>query len=175
MDGLEYFFGTGDGTLSTWHSPADLDLDHDGTLDAVALDFDGDGLRDDAMWDTDADGVADRAMLDLDDDGIAETGSAYAVGVTTDGSYYVGKFIGGVLTFLQDWTSTGNLYTDGTPNVVSITIAGNALTVVLNGALTWTGSDSDVAGGGRVGFLPYTNSSDPTTHYFDNVSVAPPA
>jgi len=73
MDGLEYFFGTGDGPLTTWHSPADLDLDGDGALDAVALDFDGDGLVDDAMADTDGDGRADRAVLDLDDDGRPET------------------------------------------------------------------------------------------------------
>ena len=72
MDALEYFFGTGDGATSTWHSPADLDLDGDGVLDAVALDFDGDGLFDDAMWDSDGDGVADRAVLDLDDDGVPE-------------------------------------------------------------------------------------------------------
>ncbi|WP_454164206.1 hypothetical protein [Gordonia iterans] len=73
---LEYSFGTGDGELSTWHSPAGLDLDGDGTLDAVALDFDGDGRTDDAMWDSDGDGVADRAVLDLDDDGVPETAFA---------------------------------------------------------------------------------------------------
>lgn len=73
VDSLEYFFGTGDGALSTWHSPADLDLDGDGVPDAVALDFDGDGLIDDAMWDTDGDGIADRVVLDLDDDGIGGT------------------------------------------------------------------------------------------------------
>lgn len=67
MEGLEYFFGTGDGELSTWHSPADLDLDGDGVADAVALDFDGDGLIDDAMWDSDGDGIADRVVLDLND------------------------------------------------------------------------------------------------------------
>lgn len=72
MEGIDYFFGTGDGELSTWHSPADLDLDGDGTADAVALDFDGDGLIDDAMWDSDGDGVADRVVLDLDDDGRCE-------------------------------------------------------------------------------------------------------
>ncbi|GAA3949041.1 hypothetical protein [Gordonia caeni] len=72
MDALEYFFGTGDGATSTWHSPADLDLNGDGVLDAVALDFDGDGRIDDAMWDSDGDGVADRAVLDLDDDGVPE-------------------------------------------------------------------------------------------------------
>ncbi|WOC12259.1 hypothetical protein [Gordonia sp. MP11Mi] len=74
MDGvIEYGFGTGDDEMSSWRSPADLDFDGDGAMDAVALDFDGDGLVDDAMWDVDGDGVADRSVLDLDDDGIPET------------------------------------------------------------------------------------------------------
>ena len=72
METIEYFFGTGEGEPTSWHSPADLDLDSDGHLDAVALDFDGDGLIDDAMWDSDGDGVADRSVLDLDDDGTPE-------------------------------------------------------------------------------------------------------
>lgn len=72
METIEYFFGTGDGALNTWTSPADLDCDGDGILDAVALDFDGDGLIDDALWDSDGDGVADHAVLDLDDDGNPE-------------------------------------------------------------------------------------------------------
>ncbi|QRY62303.1 hypothetical protein JVX90_18285 [Gordonia sp. PDNC005] len=66
---IEYGFGTGDGDLSSWRSPADLDLSGDGLFDAVALDFDGDGRVDDAMWDSDGDGVADRSALDLDDNG----------------------------------------------------------------------------------------------------------
>lgn len=73
VEGIEYFFGTGDGALSTWHSPADADLDGDGVLDAVSLDFDGDGLTDDVMWDSDGDGRADRVVLDLNDDGTPET------------------------------------------------------------------------------------------------------
>ncbi|MGO3325624.1 hypothetical protein [Gordonia sp. (in: high G+C Gram-positive bacteria)] len=73
MDGvIEYVFGAGDGSTSTWLSAADLDLDGDGVMDAVSLDFDGDGIADDAMADTDADGVADRSALDLDDDGVPE-------------------------------------------------------------------------------------------------------
>lgn len=73
MDGvIEYAFGTGDGEMSSWRSPADLDLDGDGVFDAVALDFDGDGFADDAMWDSDGDAHADRSVLDLDDDGVPE-------------------------------------------------------------------------------------------------------
>lgn len=60
---IEYGFGTGDGHVSVWHSPADLDLGGAGVLDAVLLDFDGDGLVDDAMWDSDGDGVADTVVL----------------------------------------------------------------------------------------------------------------
>lgn len=69
---IEYFFGPGDGSRTTWHSAADLDIDGDGVREAVALDFDGDGRADDAMVDIDADGVADMSALDLDDDGVCE-------------------------------------------------------------------------------------------------------
>lgn len=69
---IEYVFGTGDGTVSRWSSPTDLDLDSDGTPDAVSVDFDGDGRSDDALWDVDGDGRADIAALDLDDDGRPE-------------------------------------------------------------------------------------------------------
>ncbi|WP_235686870.1 hypothetical protein [Tomitella gaofuii] len=62
---ITYAFGTGDGEVTEWTSPADLDVDGDGAVDAVALDFDGDGLIDDAMWDADSDGVADTTCLDV--------------------------------------------------------------------------------------------------------------
>lgn len=61
---ITYAFGTGDGELTEWISPADLDADGDGAVDAVLLDFDGDGLIDDAMWDADGDGAADTVRLD---------------------------------------------------------------------------------------------------------------
>lgn len=66
---IDYFFGTGTGPVTHWHSTADTDVDGDGTPDAVRLDFDGDGLRDDAMWDSTGDGIADVVALDLTDDG----------------------------------------------------------------------------------------------------------
>ncbi|MGC4960761.1 hypothetical protein [Gordonia sp. DT101] len=66
---IDYLFGTGDGHTTSWVSVADVDLDGDGTPDAVRLDFDGDGRRDDAMWDIDGDGTADVAAIDADDDG----------------------------------------------------------------------------------------------------------
>ncbi|MFZ2172551.1 MAG: hypothetical protein WAW17_00685 [Rhodococcus sp. (in: high G+C Gram-positive bacteria)] len=66
MNPLEYSFGTGFDTPTTWFSPADLDLGAPGGLDAVRLDLDGDGLLDDAMWDVDGDGVTDHSVLDYD-------------------------------------------------------------------------------------------------------------
>jgi hypothetical protein len=71
MTQIEYVFGTGDGVVHTWSSPADLDLSGYGA-DAVRLDFDGSGYADDAMWDSDGDGVADIVALDLDHDGILD-------------------------------------------------------------------------------------------------------
>ncbi|WP_067648810.1 hypothetical protein [Nocardia harenae] len=70
MSEIEYVFGTGDGAVHGWSSPADLSLG--GALDAVRLDFDGDGLLDDALWDADRDGVAELAALDLTDDGVLD-------------------------------------------------------------------------------------------------------
>jgi hypothetical protein len=69
---IEYLFGAGDGTTSTWTSVADLTLGG-GTPDAVRLDFDGDGFDDDALWDRDHDGRADCSALDLDDDGAPDS------------------------------------------------------------------------------------------------------
>ncbi|MFC9893283.1 hypothetical protein ACFVMC_06295 [Nocardia sp. NPDC127579] len=72
MSDIEYVFGTGDGELHVWSSPADLELANTGTVDAVQLDFDGDGLLDDALWDTRGAGSADVAGLDLNDDGVLD-------------------------------------------------------------------------------------------------------
>jgi hypothetical protein len=75
MPDIEYRFGTGHGDPHVHHTQANVDVNHDGVADGVALDFDGDGRVDDVMWDSDGDGVADTALLDLNDDGKAE--SAY--------------------------------------------------------------------------------------------------
>ena len=61
---MEYCLGDADGSATMWTAAPDLDVDGDGSLDAVGLDFDGDGLLDDAMADLDGDGLADHAVLD---------------------------------------------------------------------------------------------------------------
>jgi hypothetical protein len=70
---MDYCLGGDDGSASMWSRPADLDLDGDGTFDAIGLDLDGDGLRDDALADLDGDGLADHGVLDIDNDGTPES------------------------------------------------------------------------------------------------------
>ncbi len=60
---MEYCFGD-NGVAEMWDAPPNVDLDGDGTLEAIGLDFDGDGFRDDALADLDGDGMADHAVLD---------------------------------------------------------------------------------------------------------------
>jgi hypothetical protein len=61
---MDYCLGD-QGAATMWSGPPDVDLDGDGTPEAIGLDFDGDGLRDDALADLDGDGVADHAVLDV--------------------------------------------------------------------------------------------------------------
>ena len=77
---MDYCLDVGDGTASLWAGAPDIDLDGDGSLDAVRIDLDGDGIFDDVLSDADDDGLAGHAALDLDDDG--RPGTA----VTDDGS-----------------------------------------------------------------------------------------
>jgi hypothetical protein len=61
---MEYCLGDMDGSATMWTADPNIDLDGDGSLDAVGLDFDGDGLLDDAMADLDGDGLADHMVRD---------------------------------------------------------------------------------------------------------------
>ncbi|MGW5572151.1 hypothetical protein ACWEVD_13180 [Nocardia thailandica] len=72
MNEIDYVFGTGDGTVTTWSGIADLSLADPAVPDAIWLDFDGAGPPDDALWDSDRDGVADVAALDTDGDGVLD-------------------------------------------------------------------------------------------------------
>src|SRR5882724_4379713 len=69
---MEYCLGDADGSATMWTADPNIDVDGDGSLEAVGLDFDGDGLLDDAMADLDGDGLADHVALDLDNDGHPE-------------------------------------------------------------------------------------------------------
>jgi hypothetical protein len=70
---MDYCLSGDNGAAAIWHGQPDLDLDHDGRLDAFGLDLDGDGLNDDAMADFDGDGIADHAVLNIDNDGAPES------------------------------------------------------------------------------------------------------
>src|SRR3977135_1424989 len=61
---MEYCLGDTDGSATMWTADPNIDLDGDGSLDAVGLDFDGDGLLDDAMAELDGDGLADHMVRD---------------------------------------------------------------------------------------------------------------
>ena len=61
---MEYCLGDADGSATMWTAEPNVDVDGDGSLDAVGLDFDGDGLLDDAMADLDGDGVAEHLVRD---------------------------------------------------------------------------------------------------------------
>lgn len=61
---MDYCLSDGDGSATIWSGAPDVDVDGDGSFDAVGLDFDGDGLLDDAMSDFDADGTADHLVRD---------------------------------------------------------------------------------------------------------------
>ena len=68
-----------------------VDLDQDGTADAVILDVDRDTIPDTALIDTDSDGVADVAVVDLEAAGPA-AGDQTAEGAVQAGPGYQDPF-----------------------------------------------------------------------------------
>jgi len=115
-------------------------------------------------------GLAVRATSDFS--WVTDTGSAYAVGISGDQSYWVGKWISGSFEFIQSWTSSLDLNAGTASNVVKINIEGTAIDVYFNGNLAWSGSDASIADAGRIGLLGYSGSD--TVHYFDDVMVTEP-
>ena len=104
----------------------------------------------------------------------SETGSAYLIGVSWDESYYVGKYVSGIYSMIQDWTDSPHLNTTGSNEVRGV-IEGSSLAVYLNGQLAWSGSDTSITAAGRIGILAYSGGDSETVHYFDDVQVDPPS
>ena len=117
-------------------------------------------------------GLAARASDDFSY--VSQSGSAYCVGISGDGYYWVGKFVSGSFTFLQEWTTSPYLNSGTTANLMALNIQGAAIGVYFNGTLAWSGTDTSLTGEGRVGLIGYSGSSSETIHYFDNVTVADP-
>src|SRR3954465_10243614 len=70
---MDYCLGDADGSATRGTADPNIDVDGDGSLDAVGLDFDGDGLLDDAMADLDGDGVAEHLVRDYAADAVSFT------------------------------------------------------------------------------------------------------
>ncbi len=113
-----------------------------------------------------------RATADFDEQ--AGVGSAYGVGISGDGSYWVAKTVGGVFTFLQSWTVSPYLNTGETTNQVVVRMSGSAIQVYFNGHLAWTGNDSSITAAGRIGLWAYRSSGGEAVYSFDNVSAGVP-
>jgi hypothetical protein len=101
---------------------------------------------------------------------INSVGSAYLFAISGDGSYYVGKYVNGVFSFIQSWTASPLLNVGATTNTVLASVEGSNLRIYLNGSLAWSGTDSSVTGEGRVGVMGYSGGTTETIHYFDNVN-----
>ena len=91
------------------------------------------------------------------------------------GMFGVFKRIHGVsvLVSLRDWSSNPAINTTG-PNVIKATAEGSTLSLVINGTLVWTGSDSSPLPAGRIGVGGSSSPFLPATHYFDDIIVGSP-
>ncbi len=103
-----------------------------------------------------------------------DTGSAYLFGLNADGYYYVGKFVSGSWSFLQDWTPSPFLNSGTASNVVKASIEGSTIKVLFNGNLAWSGTDTSIVGPGNVMLMGYSGEWMQAIHYFDDVSIGVP-
>ncbi len=78
-----YLKGTAEGAATTYGSPipaapevepewVPLDLNENGTIDAIAMDSNGDGMYDVVLLDEDEDGVVEAGIYDLDYNGVID-------------------------------------------------------------------------------------------------------
>jgi hypothetical protein len=98
------------------------------------------------------------------------TGSAYLIAENGAGNYSISKYISGAYNYLQDWTSSLYLNSGEAGNVIEVVVEGSAIEVYFNGNLEWTGTDTDIAGPGRIGLFAYQPYTDYNC-YFDDVQV----
>jgi len=108
-----------------------------------------------------------RVSSDFDED----VGSGYIFQIATAGQYGLWKQVNGTWSWLQEWTYSPSI-TSGINTLMAVA-DGSSLKFFINGALIWTGSDTNLVAG-RIGLGGYTDSVYPATHYFDNVLVGEP-
>jgi len=118
-------------------------------------------------------GVAIRASDDFNwSNG---TGSAYIVGISASGQFYVGAYVDGEFTFVQDWSRSSTLKQLTAINELTVNIFGSDIDVYFNGILAWTGNDSQIPQAGRIALLGYSDvNSRITEHIFDDIQVGIP-
>ncbi len=103
-----------------------------------------------------------------------DVGSAYGVGISANGGFWVIRYDGSSKTWLTgDWTSSPYLATGEAANVVNVDFQGSQIRVYFNGNLAWSGTDSGLEGPGRIGLFGYRGTSE-KRDYFDNVVVNVP-
>jgi len=102
------------------------------------------------------------------------TGTAYLFGINGVGSYYVGKQVGGVFSFIQPWTITPLLNLGASTNTVLASIRGSELRMYLNGQLAWSGTDASIPDAGRIGVAGFSGSGSEEVFYFDDLTLTEP-
>src|ERR1700760_597361 len=154
---MEYCLGDADGSATMWTADPNIDIDGDGTLDAVGLDFDGDGLLDDAMADTDGDGVADQMVLDHASDAVFFTDDgtgSWAVSVDR-GLRWFGldgvEHTGGPIVDVDGDGQGGDRLTDADGNgLADRALSGDTAYVDTDGDGLWDVKLADSDGDGRA-------------------------
>ncbi|HOW69423.1 MAG TPA: S8 family serine peptidase [Phycisphaerae bacterium] len=106
----------------------------------------------------------------------AGTGSAYLVGLSGMGSFYVARVVGEEFTFLQPWSSFNPQKILTGANDVVVSLVGPDIDVYINGQLAWAGRDPTITGPGQIALLAYSDppGTQDATHYFDSVQVGLP-
>ncbi len=102
-------------------------------------------------------------------------GSAYGIGISGDGRFFVSKFVNGQFSFLNSGPEASPfLNTSIAPNTVKAVAEGASIEVYLNGNLAWSGSDTSLTEAGRIAIAGDSGSTRQTIHYFDDITVFGP-
>lgn len=95
----------------------------------------------------------------------------YMLGVSSDGSYMIGKRKAGNLTFLiEGKDESSSVYTGNTPNIIRADCIGNTLSLYANGVLLASVEDDEFTGG-AAGLAVGTRRNPGFEAFFDDFKV----